>query len=115
LLIKFAEVAALQVRRCCEHLKLGPNGADLAIDVSEETLHHLLDVALDLGALVIDRLQDGEAPHRHKRQRGHKRQHREAGRNTEAMAAQEYLHERSALRKPYSLDRTRGYGRGSTT
>ena len=78
-------------------------------------IRHLLDIALHLGALVIDRPQHGEAPRRHQRQRGHKRQHREAGRNTQAMAALEYLHERSALRRPYSLDRTRGYRRGSTT
>ena len=96
MLIKFQEVAALQARRRCEHLKLGPNGADLAIDVSEETLDHLLDVVLDLGALVIDRPQDGEAPDRHQRQRGHNRQHREPRRNTQAMAAQEPLHDRSA-------------------
>jgi hypothetical protein len=73
-MIKSKEIASLQTRRYGKDLKLGLDRADLAIDIGAHAFHPVLDIALDLRALVIDGAQDREARERNQRQRGHERQ-----------------------------------------
>jgi hypothetical protein len=70
-------------------LELRLDGADLAIEIREETLRHLPNVVLDLRPLIIDGAEDGETRERHKRQRGRDGHHREPCLNAEAAAPHE--------------------------
>jgi hypothetical protein len=89
LLIKGAQVAGLKARRSGEHLELRLDSADLAVDIGEESLRHLPNVALDLRPLIIDCAEDSETRKRYKRQRGRDGHHREPCLNADTAAPHE--------------------------